>query len=87
VSDLTTPDKNVRIFPNPSNGFASISTSGIEIDLLLQVFTIDGRLATSIKINPVDYSFHLQLSSGIYNYRILDGNKKFISSGDLVIQR
>jgi hypothetical protein len=74
ISEQTETGKTIFIYPNPSNGEMTISTSKpLEQNASFEVYDIAGRLVKSL---PIDLSFtqvkiSLNLSPGIYNYKLI----------------
>ncbi|NJO68607.1 MAG: T9SS type A sorting domain-containing protein [Bacteroidetes bacterium] len=77
--------KGVTIYPNPSSGFATISTSNLTGDVLYEISTLQGKAMVSGKldsgINTLDLN---NLPKGIYLVRV--SNNGLVSIDKLVIE-
>lgn len=81
VQEISTAERFI-LYPNPSNGNVFIHSTYEEMDFTL--FNVLGNIVFSKKISPQDVSLSLNLSKGMYFYRVSLQNK--ILSGKLIIQ-
>lgn len=68
--------KQLRIFPNPSTGVFTIYSNEITKELKINIQTIDGKNVYSGKVKS-GQEIGLNLRSGIYLLKILDGENTF----------
>lgn len=77
--------KGVTIYPNPSSGYATISTSNLTGDVLYEISTLQGKAMVSGKLDSGIETLDLNnLPKGIYLVRV--SNNGLVSIDKLVIE-
>jgi hypothetical protein len=72
----TLDQKSFSVYPNPSNGLVTVSTTGISGTYVMNVYDVSGKILVSDKVNAELTTFDLSdLAKGIYIIELNDGTK------------
>ncbi|MBN2746699.1 MAG: T9SS type A sorting domain-containing protein, partial [Bacteroidales bacterium] len=89
VSDLSLremPENFVSLFPNPSKNEFTILFSEIQSDILLDIFSSDGKIVYSKQIsNTSKYRINHNFAPGLYRIVIRNSSNKMVQK-NLIIQ-
>jgi len=65
----------VNLYPNPNNGEFTISLSGLSIEQCsLEIYDLMGSLLKTVSLKESNSDLKLELSNGIYFYRLVNNN-------------
>ena len=75
---------NMIVYPNPSNGVINMNISGVQNDLKLVLFDINGRVVHTESVNSSNQSMNRQLDlssfpKGIYLVHLSDSEQSLVS--------
>jgi hypothetical protein len=82
VIDITPPDNEIKVYPNPTNGFLNFTATGsTQYQLRVRIYDTNGRLCMEQNLKADDIPLNLsQLSRGNYILKIDYGTKSFTKS-------
>ena len=70
-------ETSITISPNPTKGILKIRVSNMKSNPVLQIFSLDGKEKSRIKITDNDQDVDISsYSSGIYIFRITEGKEE-----------
>ena len=92
VNELSSPNDNITVYPNPSNGIFYIQMDNTQFTMdnektQVEVYNVLGEKVYSSSLSIVNSPLSIDLSNqvtGIYLYRVIDETGKCIVSGKLI---
>ncbi len=76
-------DKQILVYPNPTNDFISFET-GLYENLNLQIYSVNGELQNEVVLRQGKNTFDMRkYASGLYFYKIFDSGR-FVENGKFV---
>ena len=85
MESLPSIDENISISPNPSHGKFKVLLQNINSPVYIDIYNVLGESIYHSTLNSPESEIKLNVSPGIYLYRILSGNNTLISTGKLAI--
>jgi len=89
VFEISLPQSNTSLFPNPNKGQFTIQSSIESGKLSVEIYNMLGEKVYS-QFNIRNPTFNIDVSSqpnGIYLYRVLTTDKSLVGEGKLIIQK
>ncbi len=78
----------VNLYPNPSSGVMNVELSKEVKNGTFDVYTAAGKIAGSYRVSQLKNTILLDnLASGVYYYRLMDGNQLLNTGGSFVINK
>ncbi len=87
IREIQKPE--IKISPNPTSDYITISTLGIDSDLKINIYNSLGKVVRLCRLNNTENSYDIQLKGlqpGIYFVKSIHNNKK-IDTQKLILQR
>ena len=94
VNNISSPDNNVTLYPNPNNGNFIVTLSHAELvsasHPMLEIYNVLGEKVMFETLKQVQGDNLMQLnntSNGVYFYRVVNESGELLGNGKLVIQK
>ena len=81
---MLTQNSGISVYPNPNSGTFNVSINTIG-DLVIEVYNMIGSLVYKGKLVNGDNKINLNVSSGVFFYKIIKNDTK-IYEGKLVVE-
>jgi hypothetical protein len=81
-----TPETNVSVYPNPSNGSFTFELNNVQNKQQLAVFNMLGQNVYNTELNEGKTQVNFTQTPGIYFYRILSAEGNLTSTGKLIVK-
>jgi hypothetical protein len=89
IRELRGKSKEVRVFPNPSNGIFTIQSSFVSSQLSVEIYNVLGeKIYTETLSQTQDNTINLiRQPNGVYQYRVLKEDGELVGEGKVVIEK
>ncbi|MGP8214628.1 MAG: choice-of-anchor tandem repeat GloVer-containing protein [Bacteroidia bacterium] len=87
IAETYKPKPQISIYPNPNSGIFTISMRNATDNTLIEIYNMLGQNIYQNKLNTNTTEINLSgQPTGIYLYRVVSENEKYIGSGKLLIE-
>ncbi len=88
INNISTPMQRIIVYPNPSNGQFTLSSSNINMACKVEIYNVLGEKVFTEPLNQSNSNINLSgQPMGVYLYRVVTQTGELVATGKVVVQR